>query len=348
MKTYHNLYNKICSLDNLLLAYRKAKKGKSKKWYVKKFEKNLNTNLLELKHGLETQTYSPKTLKRFIIRDPKTRVIHASHFRDRVVHHAICNIIEPIFDKTFIYDSYANRKNKGSLAAVNRFDYFQKKVSDNGRLAKKAEDNNMVIGYVLKADIKHYFNTVNHVILLKIIGKKIKDEKVLWLIKIILRNNLDGSETGMPIGNLTSQFFANVYLNDLDNFIKHKLKAKYYLRYVDDFVILHKNKNVLLAWKNKIDSFLKSRLKIELHEQKSQIYPLHKGIDLLGYRMFYHYRLSSKKNIRIMEEKLKRFEEMCKNNEISRQKIIKSVEGWYAYARHCNSYNRMRRLINNL
>lgn len=226
MKTFNRLFTKLCSLENLLLAFKKARKGKKKKWYEKEFESNLYNELAKLKIELETHAYKPKLLKRFIIRDPKTRVIHASAFRDRIVHHAICNILEPIFEKIFICDSYANRKNKGTHAALKRFDEFKRKVSGNGQLVKDAKDSNMVISYALKVDIKHYFDTIDAEILLRIIGKKIADKKVLQLIKVILSNhNFKTEGKGMPLGNLTSQFFANVYLNELDYYIKHNYSA---------------------------------------------------------------------------------------------------------------------------
>ena len=156
MKTYNNLFSKLCSLENLQLAFKKARKGKSKKWYVNEFESDLDNELAKLKLELEVQNYKPKPLKRFIIRDPKTRVIHASAFRDRVVHHALCNMIEPIFEKTFISDSYANRKGKGTHEAVERFDTFVRSVCGNGKLLQNAINNNQVYGYALKVDIKHY------------------------------------------------------------------------------------------------------------------------------------------------------------------------------------------------
>ena len=227
MQTYTNLYDKIYSYNNLLLAYKKARKGKTKKDYVLEYGANLIKNLLKLQEELINETYKPASLKRFVIRDPKIRVIHISKFKDRIVHHALCNIIEPIFEKIFIYDSCASRKNKGNLFALKRFDLFKRKVTKN----------NTRNCFILKADIRHYFQEVNHSILIKIIENKISDKKIMSLIKLILKNGQEN--TGMPLGNLTSQFFANVYLNKLDYFIKHKLKAKYYIRYVDDFVILH-------------------------------------------------------------------------------------------------------------
>ena len=308
MKTYNKLFKKLCSLENLKLAFKKARKGKSKKWYVKEFEANLDSELTKLKIELETQTYKSKPLKRFIVRDPKTRVIHSSAFRDRVVHHAICNIIEPIFDKIFIYDSYASRKRKGVHVGLKKFDKLKRQVTYNGKLLKIAKDKNMTSGYALKADIKHYFDTIDIEILMKIIGKKIRDGKVLQFIKIILNNhNFKIKGKGMPLGNLTSQFFANVYLNELDYYIKHNLKVKHYLRYVDDFVILHDSKEKLRLYKWLINNFLKQKLKLELHPEKSKVISLHNGVNLLGFKVFYHYKLPRKSNLRKFEKKLNNF-----------------------------------------
>lgn len=338
MKAYGNLYGKVCSLENLSLAFRKARKGKSKKWYVRKFEFNLDNELALLKWELERQTYEPKPLKRFVIRDPKTRVIHASHFRDRVVHHALCNVLEPIFDRTFIHDSYANRKGKGGLAALDRFDCFKRKVSGNGRLVRGAKDNNMVVGYALKADIRHYFPSVDHGILLDIISRKIRDGKVMWLIGRILENNDPILPKGMPIGNQTSQFFANVYLNELDHFVKHVLKARFYLRYVDDFVILDRSEARLWQFRKEINGFLKQRLMLELHEEKSQVYPLHKGIALLGFRVFYHYRIPKRRNLLKLEKRMSNLGRLHEAGDVSAEEVAKSLDGWMAYAAQGNTF----------
>jgi len=338
MKTYGNLYGKVCSPANLLLAFRKARKGKSKKWYVKRFEADLDNELALLKRELEEQTYEPRPLKRFVIRDPKTRVIHASHFRDRVVHHALCNVLEPIFDRTFIHDSYANRKGKGGLAALDRFDCFKRKASGNGRLVHGAKDNNMVIGYVLKADIRHYFPSVNHEILVDILRRKIRDEKVLWLVGKILSNNDTILPKGMPIGNQTSQFFANVYLNELDYFVKHDLRAKFYLRYVDDFVILDRSEARLMSFRSKINGFLEQRLKLELHEEKSQVRPLHNGTSLLGFRVFYHYRIPKRRNLLKLEKRMLNLKRLYEAGDVSTEDVAKSLDGWMAYAAQGNTF----------
>ncbi|MBI1968842.1 group II intron reverse transcriptase domain-containing protein, partial [Candidatus Woesearchaeota archaeon] len=236
-------YEELCSLENLTFAFKRARRGKTLKPYVVEFEEKLKENLMQLRTELLLQTYHPQPLKTFILRDPKTRKISKSAFRDRVVHHAIGNLIEPFFNKRFIHDSFANRLGKGTLNAVKRFDDFKRKVSKN----------NTIRCFVLKADVKSYFDTVNHQILLQILGKKIKDQRMMWLIKKILDNHQgENANRGMPLGNLTSQFFANVYLNELDQYVKHKLRAKYYIRYVDDFAILHQSREMLEEYKEKI------------------------------------------------------------------------------------------------
>ena len=340
------LYDKLYSFDNLLLAFKKARRNNASKWYVIEFHKNLEKNLMKLESELRSMTYRPRIMKTFVIREPKTRIISASHFRDRIVHHAICNIIEPIFEKLFIYDSYAGRKGKGSHAAIRRFDVFKRKVSKNGRLLRNAKDNNMIIGYVLKADIKHYFDTVDHSILLSVLRKNINDEKVMWLIESILDNY--SSHKGMPIGNLTSQFFANVYLNEFDYFVKHELRAKFYIRYLDDFVIFHNDIHILEKWKIQINEFLMTNLKLELHPEKSQIYPLHKGIAFLGFRIFYRYKLLKKSNMSAINKRIRDFKEAYNHGEISKEEIGKRLEGWFGYAIHGNTYNLRRRLSKSL
>jgi len=339
MKTHNNLYKNLCSIENLKLAFRKAKKRKSLKYYVIEFEKNLDQELLKLKSELEFLAYEPKSLKRFIIRDPKTRTIHASAFRDRIVHHALINIIGPIFEKSFIHDSYASRPGKGTHKTVQRFDQFKRKVSGNGKLVGNPLNINSVVGYVLKADVRRYFDTVDHEILIEIVSRKIKDEKVIWLIRQIL-NNFDAKieGKGMPLGNFTSQFFANVYLNDLDRFVKQQLRIKYYIRYVDDFVILNRQKEILEYYKNEIGTFLLENLKLELHPDKSKILPLRDGITFLGYRIFYHHKLLRKSNLRKFYKTLKGKLLLVESKSLSRVELLESLQGWFGYAMHANTY----------
>ncbi len=330
------LYDKICEYENLKEAFQRARKGKTLKTYVIDFERDLEVNLRILRNELLLHCYRPKPLETFILRDPKTRKISKSAFRDRIVHHAICNIIEPMFEKQFIYDSYANRTGKGTLKAIKRLHYFKRIVSRN----------NSKTCYVLKADVSRYFETVDHNVLLSILAKRIYDKEVLWLISIILKNHHTTAKgKGMPLGNLTSQFFANVYLNELDQFVKHTLKAKHYIRYVDDFVILHENKKVLEVHKDKLNDFLNINLLLYLHPSKSKIVRLSNGINFLGFRVFFHHTLLRKKNKWKFERKLRRLQKMYAKGKIEREKVIESLEGWIAHVSHANTYKYRRKVV---
>lgn len=333
VKSYKKLYREIYSLKNLILAWKKARKGKTKKDYVINFEENLCSNLKILHDELKSEEYFPKPLKHFILRDPKTRKISKSHFRDRIVHHALCSIIEPIFDKTFIHDSCANRKGKGTSLALKRFEEFQRKVTHN--FSKEA--------YCLRADVKHYFRKIDREILLQIIRRQISCRKTINLIKKILDNFEKGK--GMPLGNLTSQFFANVYLNELDQFVKHKLKVKYYIRYVDDFVLLHSSKEQLESWKKEIEIFLKENLELELHPDKSKIISLSRGIDFVGFKIFYNFKIVKKRNRKNFIKRLKEIKKKYSLEEISKKELFDSIEGWIAYAVLGNSFELRKQLI---
>ena len=348
MKTYKNLYPKIYSKKNLILAFKKARKGKTTKYYVVEFEINLDNEINKLHTGLKNLTYKPNKLKKFIIRDPKTRTIHSSKFIDRVVHHAIVNILEPIYEKIFIYDSYASRKNKGIHKAIKKYDKFKRKVSKNLNLIKDPYNKNNIMGYVLKSDIKKYFGTVNHKVLLQILKRKIKDKNTIWLIKQIFKNfNTKIEGKGMPLGNLTSQFFANVYLNELDYFVKHKLRAKYYIRYVDDFVILHEDRYVLLKYKEKISKYLKN-LDLELHKDKTKIRHLRDGVTLLGYRNYGRYKLLRKNNLKRFQKEFNKKLTLIMNRNISIEELSISLTGWFGYAKWANTYKLRKRILEKL
>lgn len=330
------LFDKVCECENLKEAFQKARKGKTLKLYVIDFERDLEVNLKTLRNELLLHCYRPKPLETFILRDPKTRKISKSAFRDRIVHHAICNIIEPIFEKQFIYDSYANRIGKGTLKAIGRLHYFKRIVSRN----------NSRTCYVLKADISRYFETVDHTILLSLLAKRIYDKEILWLIGVILENHQSTEKgKGMPLGNLTSQFFANVYLHELDHFVKNTLKAKYYIRYVDDFIILHENKQVLGVYKEKINDILNTNLLLQLHPAKSKILRLNNGVNFLGFRVFFHHTLVRKKNQWKFERKLQRLKKLYAKGKMEREKVIESLEGWLAYVSHADTYKYRRKIV---
>lgn len=254
MKEFDNLFNRLTDIENIYLAYKKAIRGKRYKREALKFSFNLEKNLFDIQKDLKNFTYKHGGYKTFFLKDSKKRLIRAPSFKDRVVHHALCNIIEPIFEESFIFDSYACRKKKGSHAAVYK-------------LKSKLKNVNNV--FYLKCDIYKYFDSVDQNILLEIIKRKIKDDNVIWLIEEIL-----GSQPkGIPIGNLTSQLFANIYLNELDQFAKHKLRLKYYFRYMDDFVVLSKEKLDLHLVKEALDFFLMNHLLLYLPPRKVIIAP---------------------------------------------------------------------------
>ena len=308
MKAFNNLFNQVCSFNNIHLAYLKARKNKRYKKDILKFSFNLEENLLEIKRELENGTYKHGAYREFIVRDSKKRLIKAPEFKDRVVHHSLCNVIEPIFEKTFVFNSYACRKGKGVHKAVKKL---------------KALLKNKKIDYCLKCDISKYFDSINHDILLFLIKKKLKDKRIIWLVKEILSSSFSKKEgTGIPIGNLTSQLFANIYLSEFDYFAKNILKEKMYLRYMDDFLFLGR-KHRLHAVAKKSGHFLFKNLKLEMNNKKINIFPINKGIDFLGYIIFKHYILLRKRTV-------KRFLRKKKGKEI--------YDSWRAYAKHANAY----------
>jgi len=338
MAVSRDLWKELCSYNNLLLAFKKARKHKTLRPYVIEFEKDLQNNLLLLRTELLLHSYKPKPLETFILHDSKTRKISKSDFRDRVIHHAVCNIIEPFFEKIFICDSYANRKGKGMLKAIQRFEYFRQNLSQN---------NTSPI-FVLKSDIRHYFDEVDHSILLEILRERINDPRVLWLIRKVLGSYSTSGGKGMPLGNLTSQFFANVYLNELDQFVKHTLKAKCYIRYVDDFVILHNSKEKLSAWKEIIAVFLREKLWLDLHPEKTKIISAHHGVNFLGLKIFPYHKIMKKRNVRSFKRKLKALCEKYDNGEILYDEIYDFLDGWIAYAKNADTFNVRKKIMKNV
>jgi retron-type reverse transcriptase len=331
MKTYKDLYPKVCSFENLYNAYLKAREGKRYKEYVLKFSWNLEEELRKLQKELINQTYQHGNYYEFTLYDAKKREIKAAPFRDRVVHHAICAVIEPIFDKGFIYDSYACRKGKGTHSAIKRLDHFIRSAC-----TKWGEDN----VYCLKCDISKYFDSIDHEVLMSLIERKIKDPKLLWLINKVVKSSLshriyetlfDFRDTGIPIGNLTSQLFANLYLNELDQFVKHDSGIKYYLRYMDDFLVLSGDKGELHQLESVFREFLKKNLKLELHYKKVSLSPLSRGIGFLGYRLYKSYKLIRGSTVRRFIKKIK-----SKRTELEKEVAIRS---WLSFASYANTHN---------
>ena len=276
-------YDNIISLENLLEAWKEFLRGKKKKADVQIFERNLMQNIISLHQDLKTKTYEHSEYEAFNISDPKPRNIHKAQVRDRLLHHAIYRILYPFFDRIFIADSFSCRINKGTHKAIERFRSFSNKVSKN----------NTKTVWVLKCDIRKFFASIDHDILKQILVEYIADRNVLWLLARVINSfhTKGKDDMGLPLGNLTSQPLVNIYMNKFDQFVKHKLKAKYYIRYADDFVILLENKNELEILLPRIGAFLRAELKLELHPNKVSIKTLASGIDFLGWVNFLKHRV---------------------------------------------------------
>jgi len=288
IKLVHN-YEDLISIDNLLLAWQEFIKGKRNKKDVQIFSFNLMDNILLLYEDLKNRTYKHGGYQQFMINDPKPRIIHKASARDRLLHHAVYRILYPFFDKTFIADSFSCRNNKGTHKAISRFRAF-------GRIVSK---NNTKTCWVLKCDIRKFFASIGQKILINILEQRMPDKDVVSLLKEII---VSFKPNGLPLGNLTSQLFANVYLNELDQFTKHKLKAKYYIRYADDFVIFSENKNYLEKMVLDVGHFLENNLKLQFHSDKVFIKTLYSGVDFLGWVNFADHRvLRSKTKNRILK-----------------------------------------------
>jgi len=276
-------YKDIISTENLLKAWQEFVKGKKNKKDVSEFSVNLLDNIFNLHRDLRNKIYKHSNYEHFKISDPKPRDIHKASVRDRLLHHAICSIIKPYFDKKFIYDCYSSRDFKGTHRAINRFRYLFRKVSKN----------NTKTCWVLKCDIKKFFATIDHEILLIILNKHIKDGEINWLIKEIVSsfNTTNTKGKGLPLGNLTSQILVNIYMNEFDQFMKHKLRVKYYIRYADDFVILSDYKKYLENLLPNMVRFLEGNLKLYLHPDKVFIKTCSSGVDFLGWVHFTGHRI---------------------------------------------------------
>lgn len=275
-------FEDIVSIDNLLLAWQEFIKGKRNKKDVQEFSFNLMDNILSLHQDLINHTYKHGGYQAFNIYDPKPRDIHKASVRDRLVHHAIHRILYPFFNKTFISDSFSCRLKKGTHKAINRFHSFANKVSEN----------NTRTCWILKCDIRKFFASISHKILIRILRGYITDYRILWLLREVI-NSFYSTRPGisLPLGNLTSQLLVNIYMNEFDQFVKHKLKAKYYIRYADDFVIFSRDRQWLEKKIAEIQDFLGNRLKLELHPNKTSIKTMNSGEDFLGWVHFPDHRV---------------------------------------------------------
>ncbi len=332
METHRNLYPLIYAFNNLYLAYVKARRGKRYQPEVVRFGADLERELMQLYRELAYRTYRTGKYRTFVIYEPKRREVAALPFRDRVVHHAVCNVIEPIFERGFIYHSYACRVGKGTHAGA---DY----VTECLRRVHRRHGG----VYVLKADIASYFPSVDHGILVGILGRKIRCGPTMELLEEIVGSaGCDGR--GIPIGNLTSQLFANIYLNELDQFVKHSLRVKHYIRYMDDFVMFHHDKGMLWEWRDRVSEFLWTGLRLELND-RTDIFPASRGVDFLGYRIWRTHRLLRKGSVKRMRRKLRRLQRKYVRGEVGLGEIDAVVQSWVGHAMHADTYNLRRKLF---
>jgi len=341
MKIYKNLYDQIISLENLFLSWDKFRLGKMRKNDVMEFYLDLELNIIKLNEELSSNTYEHGRYVSFYIHDPKQRHINKALVRDRVLHHSIFSILNPIFEATYISHSFSCRDGKGTHVGFKALADMLRWVSGNGR--KQC--------YGLKCDIKKFFDSVDHKILKEIISKKIKDEKVLWLVGIVInsyiskRSNLF-ERKGIPIGNLTSQLFANVYMNELDQFVKHKLKVKEYVRYTDDFVIVSCDREYLEDIKREIDAFLQTRLKLGLHPNKVFIRKFGQGIDFLGYVTKPHHVLMRTKTKKRMFKKLKSNSKKFNQGLVDITTLEQSLQSYLGVLSHADAFGLSEKVKN--
>ncbi len=321
----------------MLESWREFLTGKRKRKDISEFSLRFIDNTLSLYKELSEKTYKHGGYQAFKINDPKPRDIHKASVRDRLLHHAIYKILYPYFDKKFIPDSFSCRLNKGTHKAVNKFREFYYKVGKNSTKTC----------WVLKCDIRKFFANINHEILKGILAKYIEDKDILWLLSQIIDsfNSKRGIGVGLPLGNLTSQLFVNIYLNELDQFIKHKLKAKYYIRYCDDFMILGENKEYLTKLIPLINNFLKEKLNLTLHSDKVIIKKYHQGIDFLGYVALPHYRVLRTKTKTRIFKKIRKKQQDLQKHLISEESFNQSLQSYFGILKHCNGYKIKKRIL---
>lgn len=329
MRRISGLFPAFVSFRNLYDAAKKAVRGSSKSQDALEFQFNLEHELLTLERELSEGCYHPGPYHFFTIYEPKERIIAVAPFRDRVVHHALINVLEPVFERIFVFDSYATRKGKGTHAAVIRAQDF---IRQNR--------------WYLKCDISRYFHSVDIDILMTRIRRKVKDERILGIVELILYNGASEGQ-GLPIGNLTSQFFANVYLDVFDHWMKEEIGARYYLRYMDDFVVFNNDKNFLKHLRILTESFLEKNLRLSLKKKACCINSSLNGLGFLGRRIFPSLIRIRKENLCRSLKKIRRNEDLLKKGLIDEAHYGRSMESLLGYIASCDTLTLRKRLWGN-
>jgi RNA-directed DNA polymerase len=344
-----DLYGRVCDWSNLMAAAARAARGKRGRRPAATFEYRLADELVRLQRELRTFTYAPGPYTNFHIRELKLRLISAAPFRDRVVHHALCRTIEPLFERRFIAHSYANRVGKGTHRAINRCQ----------ELARRYR-------YVLPLDVRQHFPSVDHAILSAIIAKVVPDEDVLWLCRRILASGEGVLESeydmvyfpgddlwavdrprGLPIGNLTSQFWSNCYLDPFDHFVTRELRCPGYVRYVDDMLLFADDKAVLWDFKRAVLDRL-AELRLTVHEDRAQVQPTSHGIPWLGFVVYPTHRQLKRRNVVCFRRHLNALVAAYQDGRITFAELDASIRGWIEHARHGDTSGLRRALLGSL
>lgn len=336
-KKITDVFDKIVDFDNLMDAYRKVRQGANK--YTKdalEFDKNFGKNIKALRESLIDGTYEFGKYKAFHVYDPKTRLIHAPIFVDKVVQIAINNVLKEDYNKTFIYDSYGSIDDKGTYRCVD-------KIQQNLRSAKYKYGDS---AYTLKVDVKKFFYSIDRDILKKIYSKKLKDERAKNLLFKVIDSAGQIDSKGLPLGNTISQLSANVYMNEADQYIKRVLKVKYYVRYMDDMIIVAENKRQANFLKAEISKFLKDKLNLSVNVHKTQIFPIKRGINTIGFKIYLHYRLLRNRAKVKIKRKIKSFMNLVENKNKSIYKCEELLNSFLNHASHGSSYNFIKYLFN--
>ncbi|MCR4277458.1 MAG: reverse transcriptase/maturase family protein [Candidatus Berkelbacteria bacterium] len=330
MKIYSGLFESIISVENLFLAWEKFRKGKRNRKDVQEFEWLLEPNIFQLHRDLKNRRYKHGNYHTFYIQDPKQRLISKAAVRDRIVHQAIFNILNPIFEAGFIPTSFSCRIGKGTHRGVLAVDKMIRQVSRNYTQP----------GYVLKCDIKKFFRSVDHQTIIQTFARRIKDEDTIWLLGRVVESFPDG----MPIGNLTSQLFANIYMNEFDQFVKQTLGVKNYARYTDDFIVVAQEKTYLSNLLEPVKEFLHQNLSLELHQNKVSIRKYQQGADFLGYVILPHRRqLRTKTKHRVLKNIDQRLREY-KEGLISRYVLSQSLASYRSVLQHADTYKLTKKI----
>ena len=351
MKTLKNVFEQVVDYDNLYRAYLNARLCKRYRYEVLNFSAHLEDNLVKLQKELIDRTYTLGKYREFYIYEPKKRLIMAQPFKDRVVQWAIYQVLNPVFAQGYITDSYACIKERGTHKAVKRLHYWLRQVG------KKPEKY-----YFLKLDISKYFYRIDHDVLMGILKRKIRDDDMIFLLDKIVNSSETNfglppgkspgevkrsdrvSEKGMPVGNLSSQMFANLYLNELDQYCKRTLGIHSYVRYMDDVIILHQDKDQLHEWKRIIDTFLKEKLQLDLNE-KTCIRPITLGVEFCGYKIWNTHIKLRKSTALKMKRNLKKLQKEYAAGEVTVEEAKQTISSYLGILKHCDSYSLKRTIF---